>query len=321
MPVQIAEAEVSELKGKGVDVLSKHVIEGSAASSASNDPADQAEAKTKAEPKQEETQKPPRKDDGMQKRFNELTKARREAEAQAGAERSAREKAEAELRALREQAERDKPRPAAPKREDFDDHDAYVEALADFKVEQKLAERDAKASKETAERRERERAEREQQEVARNAEQAAKEIGDRFVAQQEEVRKKYADFDTVVNTDAVLLKPSLASAMLQSEIGAELQYHFAQHPEVVDKLNGLDQASMLKELGKIELSLTAKPAGDGAGDQPRGPDGKFVQANEVSSAVKPIEPVRASDEGSNNKDPERMSVDEHRMAAYRAKSR
>src|SRR5688500_15862139 len=141
--VQISLAEVSELQGKGIDVLTRHVVESQAAKSASNDPADveaaakaateaQAKAKEKAEadkPKPDAKAKPDEAE-GMQKRMNELTKARRVAERKAVAEAEEHERTKAELKAQREQTAASN-RAAAqkePKREDFDDNEGYLAA-------------------------------------------------------------------------------------------------------------------------------------------------------------------------------------------------
>lgn len=323
---QISLAEVSELQGKGVDVLTSQIAQGLRAKSASNDPAD-AEAKVKAETEAkatEEAKKPKPKpvDDGMQKRMNELTRLRHSAERETAAEREKRERLEAENAELREQVAKAKPVPAKPKREDFEDIEAFADALVDFKLAEKSAkeadERKGKDAKEAESRtkREGEEAARKQQEKDR---EDAELIVARFGGSLKKAQEAHEDFDEVVAKGG-MVKPSLHAAIVHSEMGGELMYHFGEHPDLVDKLNGLDQASMLKELGKIELSLASKGDGDGAVDQPRGADGKFLPAGskEISSAAKPIEPVKGGESGAGPKDPERMTVAEHREAAARA---
>lgn len=321
---EISLAEVSELQGKGVDVLTSHVVNDLKAKSASNDPAD-AEAKVKVETEAkaaEEAKKPQKVDDGMQKRMDELTRARHKAERETAAERTARLNAEEELKALREQVAKDAPKPVRPKREDFEDNEAFTDALVDFKLAEKSAKeaeeqrgKDAKES-ESRTKREGETAAREREEEDRKQAEA---IIARFGESLEKAKKAHPDWDEVVTNQSAQVKPGLHAALLHSKVGGELVYHLGKNPEEVSRLNGLDQASMLKELGKIELSLTPKGS-DGAVDQPRGDDGKFVpkDAKEISSAAKPIEPVTGHDAGAGAKDPERMSVAEHREAAYRA---
>lgn len=318
----IALADVSELRGKGIDVLAKQVIAGK---SASNDPADIEESKAKADEKPKAEPKEKQPDDGVNKRIGELTRKQREAERAAAAERDARLRAEAERDELRAKAEKQPPppRPKRPKREDFDTNDEFEEAFDSYddalyewrqaKGWERDAEDGSKRAKAATLAREREVNEQ------RNRE-AAEKYAKRFNEQIDVARKAHADFDEAVEASAnVLLKPSLAAALVTSEVGGELQYHLAKHPEVIEKLNGMEQAAMLKELGKIELSLEPKKeTADGAVDQPRDAGGKFV-GKEVSAAAEPIDPVKGSAEtAKGTKDPERMSVAEHREAAFRS---
>lgn len=330
--VQITEAEATELRGKGIDILTSHVVESTARTSESNHPVDieaatkaktdaDATAKAEAEAKaaEEAKAKKPEGDEqnGVQKRINELTKARREAErkAQADADRAAR--LEAENKALREQAaagNRGEAEAKEPKREDFDDNEAYIAARVKFETAaQAKQDAEARAKREASEK-----AAREQEDAKKRGTEAAEKVAERFEAQQEAARAKHTDYDDVTSNQDIVLRPELALATLHSEQGGELLYHFGKNPDVVERLNGLDQASMLKELGKIELALTQVSGGQGAGDQPRKSDGTFAKKDgdkpkgkEVSSASAPIDPVGGSGEGAAVKDPSKMSMAEY----------
>jgi hypothetical protein len=315
LDVQITEAEASELRGKGIDILTSHVVEQTMARTVSNHPADieatKAEA-AKADPaKEPERPRGEEKPNGVQKRIDELTRQTHDARRQAQAEAAARIKAEDEARQLREQvASLNRPAPPVePKREDFDDQDAYVDARVKYETDKALqaqADERAQADKEAQTKRAKD-------EADRKAAEGVQAKIDRFEAQKTEAREKHTDFDEVTENPDLILSPALTMALLDSDVAGELAYHFGKNPEVVKELNGLPQAGMLKKLGQIELSLAAPDKGqadNGAGDQPRGPDGKFVSketpAKDVSSASPPINPVGSS-EGSGKKDPATMT--------------
>lgn len=326
LDVQITEAEATELRGKGIDILTSHVVEQTAARNVSNHPADieataksqvEAEAKAKADAEAAEAAKAPKKPEekqgGLQKRIDELTRQAHDQRRRAEAEAAAREKAEDDARQLREQlASRDRPALVEPKREDFDSTDEFETARIDYKLALKTqhdADEKAKTDKADA-------TKREQEEADRKRADAITAATDRLAAKQAEAREKYPDFDAVISSD-IRLQPQVALALLNSDQSAELQYHFGKNPELVQELNGLDQASMLKRLGQIELNLAAKTADNGAGDQPRGADGKFLPkgeeakgAKDVSSASAPITPLGSSAEGA-RKDPKDMTQPEY----------
>lgn len=359
--VQFTEAEATELRGKGIDILASQIIGARGVpKSVSNDPRDleealkpqrEAEAKAKAEAdakaaeeskakaeaekaaeraaKRKESQK-------LQQRFDELTRARHDAERRAAERETA---LQAELSQLREQvAGGSRPALIEPKREDFDSQDLYVEALVTYRTEKTLRAKDeegaAKARKAAEEKAAADRTEAEKKAKETGdatAQSAFKALVDEFETRKTEAKSRYADYDAVTGKDDLVLAPNLAMALLQSELGGDLAYHFGKNPEVVEELNELDQASMLKRLGQIELSLTAelekakaKPADDGAGDQPRGSDGKFVQKDEkppskdVSSAAEPLKPVSQSS-GVTEKDPDKMTMTEYKAWRFSKK--
>ena len=101
--------------------------------------------------------------------------------------------------------------------------------------------------------------------------------------------------------------PELASAILESPSGAELQYYLAKHPSVYQGLLQMPERSMLMKIGQLTAQLTPeKPAG-----------------TKTSSAPDPIKPL-ATRSGGPAKDPEKMSMaewakwdDEHGVTARR----
>ena len=76
------------------------------------------------------------------------------------------------------------------------------------------------------------------------------------------------DFADVTGAADVEVPPAIAGYMQESEMIAELGYHFAQHPEVLVSLKKLKPALQLVQIGKIESTL--KPFSETAGKQKDG---------------------------------------------------
>ena len=198
---------------------------------------------------EEKPQEKPRR--SARERINELTKRAHEAER--------------EVQRLREASER-KPAESAEKPipDRFGSYDEYVEALADWKADQRVAE--------SFKRRD---AERSQAAEARAAEAKAQAWAER----QSEFREATPDYDAVVGKSAVQIAPHVVDTLLDSESGPELAYHLAKHPETVKRINALSPLSAARELGRIEATLS----------NPAAP-----QFKPASKAPAPITPVRSS---------------------------
>ena len=184
-------------------------------------------------------------------RINELTKRAHEAER--------------EVQRLREASER-KPAESTEKPipDRFGSYDEYVEALADWKADQRVAE--------SFKRRD---AERSQAAEARAAEAKAQAWAER----QSEFREATPDYDAVVGKSAVQIAPHVVDTLLDSESGPELAYHLAKRPETVKRINALSPLSAARELGRIEATLSSPAA---------------PQIKPASKAPAPITPVRSS---------------------------
>lgn len=122
-----------------------------------------------------------------------------------------------------------------PASDSFETYDEYVDALTDWKVDQKLA----KTSSETATRTEG---------MVRQANWSSK---------MEAAQSLLPDFATVVGSSEVPVSPHVAEALMDSDRGPELAYHMAQHPEVADRLNKLSPVKAAIELGRLETALAA----------------------------------------------------------------
>jgi len=189
---------------------------------------------------------------GVQKRFDQLTKDREDARR----ERDEMKAQLAEAKQLLTEIKGAKPgadgEPAAttdgakpePKEEDFDDYAAYVDALADWKADQKYQAR-VKQDQEAADKKDRE-------EFAATVE-----------AKWDEGRAKYNDFDKVALE--VQVTDVVSELVVSSEHCVDMAYYLGQHPDDVTRLNklsALDPTGPLlaaKEFGRLEDKVTEKP--------------------------------------------------------------
>lgn len=207
----------------------------------------------------------------VQERMDELTRARREAEREAAYWRQRAEPTQS----------RDAP-PAKPTVEQFKDYGEFVEALADWKADQKVSERlsarDADAAK--------------------SADQRVQETKQQtFAERQASVKTSIPDYDAVVGSADVAISPHLSEAILDSDKGPELVYHLAKNPAEAARLSALSPLAAARELGRIEATLE-KPA------------------KAVTKAPAPMKPT-AGTGSSATTDPSKMTNEEYR--AYRAK--
>lgn len=243
---------------------------------------EQTDKPEETETEESEKDKPRRKG-GIQKRVDKLTQ--RVSAAQAEAEYWKREA----LKNAAAQKEAPKPDAASPteaaqgkpKADDFDTHEAYVEALTDWKVgqaEAKRAERETKSRMETeAQRLDREHAERIQS-----------------------FRSKHDDFDELLQEGLsdVPASPALEQVIKSSDVGPELLYELAKDPAEAARIARLPAMSLAREIGKLEARITSKASSE-----------KNPEPKKITNAPKPLTPVNARG-GKTEKSPEEMSYQE-----------
>lgn len=214
--------------------------------------------------------------DKMRKAIGAKHRALKEAEEFAGdqyrerrlAEQRA-ERAERELARTQAQSqpqttqETDKP----PARENFKSDQEYQDAVIDYRVDVKLK---AKAAQDAQ-------AQQASQQDAIRAQASA-----RIAAAIEAV----PDFTEVTEAADIEVPPYIAGYMQESELFAELGYHFAKNPEILERLAKLSPAKALVEVGKLETTL--KPFSKTQAAQGEKP------AAARSRAPAPITPVDSS---------------------------
>jgi broad specificity phosphatase PhoE len=198
------------------------------------------------------------------------------------------------LKGTKSQAQPEKD-PKEPNQDDFKTVGDYTEALAEYKVEKKFAEREAKQ-------------ERERQEQA--AAQAQAELNSAIG----KVAKEFPDYAEVIADCDIDMPPHITVYLATNgEAGVRLGYHFAK-PEnraEYDRIAKLSPIRAIAELGKLEDRLE-KPK---AKDEPKGSD---ATAREVSRAPSPITPLNGTATPV-TKDPSQMTLQE--LKAYEASKR
>lgn len=125
-----------------------------------------------------------------------------------------------------------------PKLEDYDfDETAYLGAMAEYKVEQKLKAIEQQRSAEDQKRR--------QDEVIKSFHEKAAE----YAAKNEDYLKANENYDGVVFDNTIV------NALYESEKGVELHHYLLKNPHEVTKLESMSPTQALMKIGQIEANL------------------------------------------------------------------
>lgn len=201
----------------------------------------------------------------VQPRIDELTRKFREQERETSYWRNRAEEREREESAAADAKAAEKPTP-----DKFDTYDAYIEALTDWKTDQKvnakLSERDAKAAERAAV----------EKRTSTWAERAA------------ETAKELPDYHERMANSTVQIAPHVTEILLESEIGPRVGYHLDQNPELADKLNAMTPTAAAREIGRLEATLS----------KPAEPDPETVVAETAAVTPKKAPPPPAKPLGS-----------------------
>jgi len=198
----------------------------------------QAESEPEAEKEAEATDKP-KQNPKLEKRFSELTKRAKQAEAE-------KEALEARLQELESKvappkAEEADPVGEKPTRAQFNNVDEYAEALAEWSAEKALVERD-------------------KQEQQRKIEEQRQEVIKSWSQKLEKVKAELPDFDDMVASSQVQVRDEIKDAILESDVGPQILYHLASDDEYAQKFASMPVSKALKELGKLEIQFERKEA-------------------------------------------------------------
>lgn len=173
----------------------------------------------------DETGDTPKRKPWWEKRFDELTAKRYEAEREA-----------AYYRGLAEAGGRQQ-QPAAPEgppREDqFESYEDYEQARIDYAVEQRL---------------QKVRQEEQRSTVLRTYEERAAKL-----------RETATDYDLVVNDPTLKITPVMADVIRESDVGPAVAYHLGTNRAEAERIAALPAHRQAAELGKLEARLSAAP--------------------------------------------------------------
>jgi hypothetical protein len=204
----------------------------------------------------------------LEKRFSELTKARKEAEAQVAEERAKREGLEARLAALESiKAPNQEPESnRKPTPDEFKDAFEYAEALANWSAEQALVKRE--------------------QEVKQKEVEAKREkVIQTWQQKLEATKAELPDYEDMVASSTVTVNDTIRDAILESDVGPRILYELASDDEMAEKLSTMTTSSALKLIGKLEAQFEKAEA-------PAKAEKKTVAAK--SKAPEPIRPLRST---------------------------
>lgn len=176
-----------------------------------------------------------------------------------------------------------KPTDAKPKAESFETHEEYVDALTDWKLEQKEKERAAKA---------------EQAQIKNEREKQVQS----FQSKVSEFQKSHDDFDEVVaEVDDIPLSMPLQEAIVSSDIGPQVMYELAKDRDELERINRLSPIAAAREIGKIEARLAKESS-----------SAKETTEKKITKAPPPIAPVGSKGSAKTIKSPDDMSFSEYK---------
>ena len=198
----------------------------------------------------------------LEKRFSELTRARKEAESRA-------EELEKRLVALESnkapvQAEPQDNRKPTP--DDFKDAFEYAEALASWSAENALARREQEVK---------------QKEVEAKRNTVIKTWQEKL----ETTKAEFSDYEDMVASSTVKVNDTVRDAIIESDVGPRILYEIASDDEMAEKLSTMTTSSALKLIGKLEARFEKT-------EEPPKAERKTVAAK--SNAPEPIRPLRST---------------------------
>lgn len=190
------------------------------------------------------------------------------------------QKAEARADYFKRDREPEQPKPqpgeaAKPKPNDFNDYNEYVEALTDWKVENRRQEWDRQAAEKES-----------------NQTHQAKMAG-----LQEKINvgfEKYDDFEDVAMDQSVPITPAVMEILAEIENPADVAYYLGKNRTEAIAISRMTPIAAAREIAKIEFNLNIN-----------NPAPKPKEPNKTPKAPPPIKPVGSASAG--EKDPEKMT--------------
>jgi hypothetical protein len=192
--------------------------------------------------------KEPEKESGLQKRINEITRKRREAEADAAV---LRREVEMLRQAKAEQARTPEPEALKPPREDdYTSLVDYQDAMIDYKVASRIQAQEQQA---------RQNADKERQQSSQAQAQAEKQqrLGEII----ESGQKRYKDFDTVAmampGEGGPVVSGTMLDAIIAADNGPDVAYYLGKAVAESKRIAALPQAKQMIEIGRISEKIAS----------------------------------------------------------------
>ena len=199
----------------------------------------QAESEPEAEQEAEVTDKP-KQNPKLEKRFSELTKRAKQAEAEKQALEARLQELESKVAPAPQQIEQDI-LGEKPQASQFQDAFEYAEALAEWSAEKALVERD-------------------KQEQQRMIEKERQEVIKSWTSKLEKAKAELPDFDEMVASSQVQVRDEVRDAILESDVGPQILYQLASDDDLAQRISSMPVNKALKELGKLEVQFERKEA-------------------------------------------------------------
>jgi hypothetical protein len=150
------------------------------------------------------------------------------------------------------------PQVGKPAREMFNTDEQYFEALSDWKVEQRLQEREMLNQQ--------------------------RKLVETYQTRAQEFAKERPDFFDIINdAQDLIVAPETGYIIQKSEVGPRIALYLAENAEENDRLNTLDATTRIYELGKLEAKLTASQS-----------KAKPAEVRKISNAPAPLQPVKGA---------------------------
>lgn len=183
--------------------------------------------------------------------------------------------------------EPEKPKPSEtpkPKEEDFEEYDKYIDALTDWKVDQKL---EAQAKK--------------IQEKEMNGRTAESEKA--FRGKLDEAREKYSDFDEVALNPTLGITQTMVGILHETENPGDIAYYLGRNTKECVAIANMTPFQAAKAIGKIEAEIKTELDNNPTPPLTPKPEKK------VTSAPAPIKTLGSREVVT--KDPEKMTQKEY----------
>ena len=171
------------------------------------------------------------------------------------------------------------PSKGKPDFNDYEDHDAYMEALAEWKVDQRLAARE----------------ERQEAEKAKTVQTKKIEAWQTKVT---EIADKTPDFEDVMeDSDDVSFGPHVQETIFDSDLGPAILYELAKDSKEALRISELSPLAAIREIGKIEGRIQSSS--------------QKTKTTKTTKAPRPLTPNRGSGKVSKDLNDPNLSFSEY----------